>query len=90
MHAMPPKRHLHGHFPQDSGRYYLMHGTAVLNTPENKKNGSTRHVKRGCHRFVFLFRFFSLVFFTYAIRMDKGSTLTRLLISPGTITVLPF
>jgi len=37
MHAMPPKRHLHGHFPQDSGRYYLMHGTAVLNTPENKK-----------------------------------------------------
>ena len=37
MHAMPPKRHLHGHFPQDSGRYYLMHGTAAAKTPENKK-----------------------------------------------------
>jgi len=32
-----PKRHLHGHFPRVFGRYFLMHGTAVLNTPENKK-----------------------------------------------------
>ncbi len=41
MHAMPPKRHLHGHFPQDSGRYYLMHGTAAAKTPENKKTADS-------------------------------------------------
>jgi hypothetical protein len=41
MHAMPPKRHLHGHFPQDSGRYFLMHGTAAAKTPENKKTADS-------------------------------------------------